>query len=135
MCVRCGLKRRTVTTGKWDSHAWSPTSSQTINTTLETTPLSLWYREHFGTECAHEWSTGRFDFQLSLYSSFCGIRWRPLSEHGSGPYPRLTQLPPLDEAQLNALFEEDADRCSEFILRQLRDTESRPMAKPAHPTD
>ena len=130
VCLLCGLKRATVTTGELDPDTHAPATSRSAET-LIATPLSLWCQEHFGSGCDHEWRDA--DTQFTRYSSIFGRRWVSSRETGCRPLPSLISLCPDDRATLDALYRTSIERCKAFVSARLRGREGSLAGTPDTP--
>ncbi len=116
ICVNCGIRRHVRVLGLINS-------DQIPSSTLESfheTPISRWYRVHFGSCRAHQW---RYNHgSRCRYASICGIRWEAgAQERGSSPTPSLISLPAEDARALDTLFHLDPQRARAYIREQLKE--------------
>jgi hypothetical protein len=114
LCVNCGIRRHVRVLGVINSDQVPSSTSESFHET----PISRWYRVHFGSYCAHQWRHNHSSRRR--YASICGIRWEAgAQETGSSVTPSLISLPSEDATALDTLFTLDPQRARAYIREQL----------------
>lgn len=112
-CVKCGKIKRfdqfvNMHTGKTE---WQ-------HETLEQSPLSAWYEQHFRPSCDHQWRS--LDAGRTGWFCLFGRRlWSSGASSASSPEPPLIRLDEEDRNKLDTLFQENPRKCREHIQATL----------------
>ena len=112
-CIKCGK----IKCFHQFVNTWSG-KTEWQSETLEESPLSAWYEEHFGTYCEHHWRS--YDAGREYWFYLFGRQlWRSGGNYTSGNWPPLIDLRDEDRREIDKLFQEDTRNCREYIQAEL----------------